>query len=340
MGSVILGTGAYVPERVLSNFDLENMVETSDEWITTRTGIKTRHIAGVGENTSNIAAKAAEDALRNAGLAAADLDLIIVATITCETGMPSCACLVQKELEASNAFAFDINAACSGFIYALDLADKYISNNPDMTVMVIGAETLSSRTNWQDRNTCVLFGDGAGACILTGGGAERGILGSKLFSDGSLWHLLSMESASSRNPNIGPGAITDKNADFAEFGYPRNGEGAYIKMAGREVFKHAVRAMEDSIGHVLRSENITSEELKLVIPHQANIRILKSLVDRLDVDSEKVFINVYKYGNTSAASIPLALNEANSEGRLQEGDLLLLCAFGGGFTWGAMLMRW
>lgn len=322
--AVILGTGSCLPERVLTNEELETMVDTSDEWITTRTGIKTRRIAGKGEETSRLAAVAAQNALAMAGLTPAEIDLIIVATMTCEKGMPSCACLVQKEIGAQNAFAFDINAACSGFLYGLDLAEKYIRNAPDMKVLVIGSENLSARTNWADRNTCVLFGDGAGACVLTGSDGGRGILGSGMYADGTLWELLHMDSAPSLNPDLS-NAVSD---------------GTFIRMVGKDVFRYAVRAMEDAIHKVLQNQKIAMEDISLIIPHQANIRILKSLADHLGVPLEKIYINLHKYGNTSAATVPIALDEAAREGRLKSDDLLLLCSFGGGFTWGAMVIRW
>ena len=321
---VILGTGSAVPERVLSNEDLEKMVDTSDEWITTRTGIKNRHIAGKGEETSRLAAVAAGRALAMAGLTAAGLDMIIVGTIAPDMGMPSCACLVQKELGAVNAFAFDINAACSGFIYALDIADKYVKADPGLKILVVGAETLSARVNWEDRNTCVLFGDGAGACVVTGTAEERGMLAGKLYSDGTLYRLLYMDSAPSMNKDL----------------VCKDNDGSYIKMAGRDVFKYAVRSMEGAISSVLEQEGVAVGDISLIIPHQANIRILKSLGERLGVADEKIYINLDKYGNTSAASIPIALDEANRQGCIRPGDLILLCAFGGGFTWGAALFRW
>ncbi len=322
--AVIIGTGSALPRRVLSNAELEEMVETTDEWITTRTGIKTRHIAGAGEETSLLASRAAANALAMAGLSAAEIDMIVVGTISCEKTMPSCACLVQKELGAVNAFAFDVNAACSGFLYSLDIADKYLRHNPSLKVLVIGAENLSARTNWQDRNTCVLFGDGAGACVVTGGGEGRGLLASQLYADGRLWELLHMDSARSLNPDLAGSAS----------------EGPFIRMSGRDVFRYAVRAMADAIGSVLRKEEVGIEEIALVVPHQANIRILKSLAEHLGLPFEKVYVNVHKYGNTSAATVPIALDEANREGRLRNGDLLLITTFGGGFTWGAALIRW
>lgn len=322
--AVIIGTGSCLPERILTNADLEKMVDTSDEWITTRTGIKTRHIARAGEETSKLASVAARRALDMAGVTPAEVDMIVVGTISCEKAMPSCACLVQKELEAVNAFAFDINAACSGFLYGLDLADKYIHHNPDMKILVIGAENLSARTNWQDRNTCVLFGDGAGACLMTGNDQGRGILASKLYADGRLWELLHMDSAPSLNPDL----------------CTLPSDGPFIKMVGKDVFRYAVRAMAEAITAVLAKEGLAMADIALVVPHQANIRILKSLADHLNVPLEKIYINVHKYGNTSAATVPIAMDEANREGRLQQGDLLLICTFGGGFTWGAALVRW
>jgi 3-oxoacyl-[acyl-carrier-protein] synthase-3 len=322
--ATVLGTGSCLPERKLTNFDLEKMVETSDEWITTRTGIHTRRISGPGEENYLLAASAARRALRNAEVKARDLDLVLVATITPHMIMPSCACFVQAEIGAGNAFAYDLNAACSGYVYGLDLADKYIASRPDMKILLIGSETLSARVNWQDRNTCVLFGDGAGACVLGGGSRGRGVLDAHLRSDGRLWNLLYMNSPKSRNP-----ALEQNNHDCC-----------YIQMTGRDVFKHAVKAMESSVLELLRRNNLTMDDVVLMIPHQANIRILHKLMERLGADAEKVYINVDKYGNTSAASIPIALDEAHRQGLIKRGDLLLFCSFGGGFTWGSMLMHW
>ena len=320
----VLGTGSCLPERELTNSDLEKIVETSNEWITTRTGIHTRRIAGKGEENHRLAIRAARKALVMSGVEAADIDLIIVATFTPHMMMPSCACFVQAEIGAFNAFAFDMNAACSGFLYALDMADKYICSNPDMKILVIGSETLSARVNWQDRNTCILFGDGAGACVVTGCGTDRGIVDSNLCSDGRLWNLLFMHSPESLNPEI----------------VQQDNDGCYIKMTGRDVFKHAVRAMEEAVVDILERNGITVDDLDLIIPHQANIRILNKLMERLGIPRKKVYINVNKYGNTSAASIPIALDEANRQSLINKGDLLLFCSFGGGFTWGSMLMRW
>jgi 3-oxoacyl-[acyl-carrier-protein] synthase-3 len=308
----------------MTNLELEGLVETSDEWISTRTGIKTRRIAGPGEETSKLAAGAAREALAMAGLTPEDIDIILVGTITCEMGMPSCACLVQKEIGAVNAFALDLNAACSGFLYGLDMADAYLRRTPSLRIMVIGAETMSSRVNWQDRDTCVLFGDGAGACLVTGAAAGSGIVASKMFSDGRLFELLSMGSARGMNS-----ALTNYH-----------NQGSFITMAGRDVFRYAVRAMAGAVEQVLAQAGLTASEVTLCIPHQANIRIISSLTERLGVPAEKIYVNIDKYGNTSAASIPIALDEANREGRLRTGDLLLCCAFGGGFTWGASIIRW
>lgn len=322
--AMILGTGSAVPEQILSNNDLAKIVDTSDEWITTRTGIKTRRKAGVGEETSRLAAAAGRRAVADAGLEIQDIGMILVATVTGDMIMPSCACLVQKHLGADKSFAFDVNAACSGFLYAFSIAEKYIRADPSLKIIVIGAETMSSRVDWQDRNTCVIFGDGAGAVVLGGGTDDRGLLAEKLYSDGELYELLYIENAQSMNTDL-------RNPDY---------DGSYVRMAGREVFKHAVRAMAQAVHAVLDKAQVSAAELTLVIPHQANIRIINKLRETLNLPPEKVYVNVDKYGNTSAASIPIALDEANREGRLQPGDYVLFCAFGGGFTWGAQLVRW
>lgn len=324
MGTVVLGTGSCLPQRILTNKELESIVETKEEWIRTRTGIEARRIGGEGEYTCHLAAKAARQALEAAGVSPEEIGLVVVGTISSHMLMPSSACFVQTEIGATNAFAYDLNAACSGFLYGLDLADKYIQADHSMKVLVIGAETLSTRLNWQDRNTCILFGDGAGAAVCGYSASERGVIGSNMFSDGSLWQLLYMHAPESLNPEL----------------LVANNTGAYIQMEGKEVFKHAVRAMEDAVCGLLQRENISIENVDLVIPHQANMRILNKLVDRLNVPLSKVFINVSKYGNTSAASIPIALDEANRGGLIAEGDTVLFCSFGGGFTWGATLVKW
>lgn len=324
MGTVVLGTGSCMPEKVLTNKELETFVDTSDDWIRSRTGIESRCMAGKGEQTYQLSAEAARNALRVSGVAPEELGMVVVGTISSHMLMPSTACFVQKEIGASNAFAYDLNAACSGFLYGMDLADKYIRSDNNMKVLVIGAETLTGRLNWQDRNTCILFGDGAGAAVFGHSESSRGVIGSHMLSDGGLWDLLYMHTAQATNPGL---MIED---------HP----GAHIVMEGREVFKHAVRAMEDSVRVLLKREGVDLESVNMVIPHQANIRIINKLIDRLEVPRSKVFINVYKYGNTSAASIPIALDEANSKGLIAEGDTVLFCSFGGGFTWGATLIKW
>jgi 3-oxoacyl-[acyl-carrier-protein] synthase-3 len=324
MGTVVLGTGSCLPEKILTNEELESIVDTSASWIQSRTGIEARRIGGKGEKTYQLATQAAKKALAAAGVTPEELGLIVVGTISSHMLMPSSACFVQKELGAKNAFAYDLNAACSGFLYGLDLADKYIQADHSMKVLVIGAETLSSRLNWEDRNTCILFGDGAGAAVFGHSDSDRGIIGSNMHSDGSLWELLCMHAPESFNPDL----IVEGNT------------GSYIQMEGREVFKHAVRAMEDAVCGLLEREKVSKDSLSLVIPHQANMRILNNLIDRLNIPQSKVFINVSKYGNTSAASIPIALDEANSSGLIAQGDTILFCSFGGGFTWGATLIKW
>lgn len=324
MGTVILGTGSCLPAKVVTNHDLEKIVDTSDEWIQSRTGIKTRRICGQDEQTYSLATEAARKALDAADVGVEEIGLIVVATITSHMLMPSSACLVQKELGAVNAFAYDINAACSGFLYALDLAHKYVQTDHGSKILIIGAENLSSRLNWQDRNTCILFGDGAGAAVVGYREQSAGYLGANLLADGSLWDLLYMYAPKSSNPDI------DESA------HP----GSHIVMEGREVFKYAVKAMEDAVRGVLKQKEIALADIKLVIPHQANMRILTKLSERLEIPIEKVFVNVSEYGNTSAASIPIALDEAVRAGRIQDGDLILLCSFGGGFTWGATLIKW
>ena len=313
-----------MPERTLSNADMERMVETTDEWISTRTGIRNRRIAGRGEQNYQLAAKAARRALAETGIAPEELGLIVVATVSPHMIMPSTACFVQAEIGAVNAFAYDINAACAGFAYGLDLASNYIQNRPGMKILVIGAETLSARINWEDRNTCVLFGDGAGAVVVAGANDGRGVFGSNLHTDGKLWNLLYMDSPESYNPDL-------RHEEW---------QGAFIRMNGSDIFKHAVRLMEDSVTSLLRQHDLAIDDIDLMIPHQANIRILNNLRERLGIPEERVFVNLSQYGNTSAASIPIALDEAHRQGRMTRGDIVLLCTFGGGLTWGSLLMRW
>ena len=324
MGTVVLGTGSCLPERILTNEELETIVDTSAEWIRSRTGIEQRRVSGRDEQTWQLAATAARRALDAAALDAAELDLVVVGTISSHMQMPSTACFVQNEIGAVNAFAYDLNAACSGFLYGLDLADKSVRADASQKVLVVGAEALSGRLNWQDRNTCILFGDGAGAAVFGHSEEDRGIVGCNFKSDGSLWKLLYMHGAESTNPEL---RLADN-------------PGPFICMEGREVFKYAVRAMEESVRGLLDRCRLTIADIDCVIPHQANIRIINNLVERLGIPQGKVFINVAKYGNTSAASIPIALDEANRQGVIARGDKVLFCTFGGGLTWGASLITW
>ncbi len=323
--SKIAGTGSCVPVKVLTNKDLESMIDTSDEWITTRTGIRQRHIAEPDENNSDLAAEAARRALSMAGVDAADVDLIIVGTLTPDMPMPSVACLVQKALGAWNAGAFDVSATCSGFLYSLSIADKFVKENPAMKILAIGSEVLSRRTNWQDRTTCVLFADGAGAALVTGSDDQSGLISTCLHADGKVWDLLTIR---------GLGTAYPVDQDLLSKGWQ------YIEMKGRDVFKHAVKALESVANECMERAGWNNDDLDLLIAHQANIRILDFLRERLNLPSEKVFINIDKYGNTSAASIPIALDEANRGGRLKKGDNILLISFGGGFTWAGVTMRW
>lgn len=321
----IIGTGSYAPEKVLSNFDLEKFVDTTDEWISSRTGIRERHKAADGEYTSDLAAKAAEQALSMAGVSAEEIDLIIVATITGDYPWPATACVVQDKIKAVNAVAFDISAACSGFIFALATANSYISTGLAKRALVIGAEIFTRVVDWDDRNTCVLFGDGAGAVVVDGHDGETGILSSHMHSDGSYVDLLYQPGFGSVHPASDAGLVERL---------------PFLKMQGSEVFKVAVRSLSDVALEALEANQMTVEDVDLFIPHQANQRILDACAKRIGFTPDQVFCNVERYGNTSAASIPLALDEANRSGRIKPGDLVLLDAFGGGFTWGAILLRW
>ena len=324
--TVILGTGAAVPKKVLTNQDLESIVDTSDEWIATRTGIKSRYIAEDGESTSTLATEAARRALEMAGVKGEEVDMIVVGTTSPDMIMPNTGALVQKNLGASNAFAFDVYAACSGFIYALTIADKFVKENPGKKILAIGSELLSSITDWQDRNTCVLFGDAAGAVVVSGASdGERGILSTHLHSDGCLWELLYIP---------GGGCVYPPSAEMAEK------RDYCIRMHGNEVYKHAVRSLTEVAQEALAANQLDPEDVDLFIPHQANIRIMNKVAERLKIPPDRVYINIERYGNTSSASIPVALDEANRAGRIKRGDLVLLDAFGGGFTWGAVMIRW
>ena len=324
MKSCIAGIGSYVPARVLTNADLERMVATSDEWIRERTGIRERRIAATGEACSDLAVQAGKRALTAAGLAATDLDMILVATCTGDYPLPATACLVQYQLGATKAAACDLSAACCGFVYALSVADAYIKTGM-RHVLVIGSEVMSAITDWTDRNTCVLFGDGAGAAVVSASDGERGILSTHLRSDGALCELIMVPGGGSRTPPSEK--VIDERLQ-------------YIKMKGNETFKVAVRSLEEIARSTLAANHLRVEDIDLYVPHQANIRILKAVMERLSLPIEKVMLNVDRYGNTSAASIPIALDEAVREGRIKDGSLVLLGAFGAGLTWASAVIRW
>jgi len=321
----ITGVGSYVPERILSNADLEKMVETSDEWITTRTGIKERRVAADGQFTSDLATEAAKRAMAKADVTGEQIELIIVATITPDMPFPSTACLVQHKIGARRAAAFDIEAACSGFIYALEIAQQFIMSRTYDTVLVIGAEKLSSIVDWKDRNTCVLFGDGAGAAVLQNRPQAHGLLTAVMGADGEKADLLFMPGGGSRCP-----ATMDSVAARQH----------YLRMEGKETFKNAVQAMLTAANEALKRCEIDITRIKCVIPHQANRRIIDAVGERLGATPEQIFINLHKYGNTSAASVAIALDEAVQSHRVQRGDLILLIVFGAGLTWGAAVIEW
>jgi 3-oxoacyl-[acyl-carrier-protein] synthase III len=321
----IIGTGSYTPERVLTNQDLERIVDTSDEWIVSRTGIKERRISDPATPSSFLATEAAKRALDAAGLTGQDLDQIIVGTVTGDRTFPSTACILQDRLGAERAHAFDISAACAGFVYALSVGKSSIESGMARTVLAVGVESLSKIVNWTDRNTCVLFGDAAGAVVLRSTGEPGGILATRLHSDGSLVHLLEMPAGGTLMP---PSHETvDRRLHT-------------IHMSGNDVFKHAVRAMESVAVEALEAAGRKPEDLALLIPHQANYRIIDATARRLGLPMEKVFVNLDKYGNTSSASIPLALDEARRAGRIRKGDLVEMVTFGGGFTWAAAVVEW
>ncbi|HDT11629.1 MAG TPA: ketoacyl-ACP synthase III [bacterium] len=324
-GAAIIGTGSFVPEKIMTNFDLEKMVDTSDEWIQTRTGISERHIADDKTATSDLATKAALLAMEDAGISPEDIDLILVATVTSDMAFPSTACVVQKNLQAVNAAAYDLGAGCSGFIYGLATANSFIASGIYKNILVIGAETLSKIINWEDRNTCVLFGDGAGAAIVSRCDQGDGILSVKIGSNGNHEKLITQPAGGSRIP---------VNCDVLEKKLNT------IHMEGSEVFKLAIRTMASVSEQALDSAGLTVDDMRLVIPHQANKRIIDGIFNRLHVPKEKSHNNLDKYGNTSAASIPLALDEAARKGVLKKGDNILLVAFGSGLTWGATAIKW
>jgi 3-oxoacyl-[acyl-carrier-protein] synthase III len=322
----ITGTGSALPEKILTNLDLERMVETSDEWITSRTGIKQRRIAAEGEFTSTFAAEASRRALAMAGVKAEELDLIVLGTVTPDFPFPATSCIVQHEIGAVNAAAFDISAACSGFVYGLSIADKYIRTGTAKKVLVIGAEVLSRIVDWTDRNTCILFGDGAGAAVVEAVDGDAGLLSTHIFSNGSFWNTLYQPGCGNRNPATSERTIAERLF--------------FIRMEGNDVFKHAVRGMEEAACTALTANGLSLSDISLFIPHQANRRIINAIAKRLGLAEDKMFVNLHNYGNTSSASIPISLDEANRAGRMKTGDIVLLDAFGGGFTYGSALMRW
>ncbi|MBF0456766.1 MAG: ketoacyl-ACP synthase III [Nitrospirae bacterium] len=325
MRARILSTGSYVPSRRLTNAELEKMVDTSDKWIMERTGIKERRIAAEGENTSDLAYEASKTALDRAGISADSLDLIIVATITGDMPIPATACFLQHRLNAPNAAAFDINAACSGFLFGLSATNAYIKSGMYKRILLVGAEALSRFTDWEDRNTCVLFGDGAGAAILEATDGPSGVMSVDIHSDGTYWELLNLPGGGSKHP---PSKEAEANRMY------------YIKMKGNETFKIAVRTLEKLVLDALQKNNLDASDIALLIPHQANLRIISATASRLGIGMERVMVNLDRCGNTSAASIPIALDEAASTGRIKEDDYILLEAFGGGLTWASAVIRW
>lgn len=322
----IRGLGFYVPERILTNAELERMVETSDEWITSRTGIKERRVAAPGEATSDLACHAAKAALADAGMDADELTHILLYTLTPDFYCPPAACLLEEKLGIRGKFAQDLNAACSGFVFGLETARSVLALHPEAKVLLCAAEVLTSRTNWADRRTCVLFGDGAGAAILTGepGPASGRIVDARLYSDGSLGQLLTVKGGGSGYP-MKLGDTVDENF--------------FVQMAGQEVFKNAVRNMCASCDELLAAVGVTSGEIDLLIPHQANLRIIDAVAKKLGLPAEKVMVTIDRYGNSSASSVGIALAEARMTGRIKPGFKVLLAVFGGGFTWGATLLQ-
>jgi 3-oxoacyl-[acyl-carrier-protein] synthase-3 len=321
----ITGTGSFAPRKVITNHDLEKLIDTSDDWITERTGIKERRIAEKGQTTSDLAYEASRKALKAAGLAAQDIDLILVATMTPDTILPSMGCVLQEKLGARKAAAFDISAACSGFIYGMSIADAFIRSEMYKNVLLVGAEVLSRFTDWEDRGTCILFGDGAGAAVIQRHAGKRGILSTHLHSDGSLGDLIHVPAGGASHP-----ASHDTIRKRMHF----------IKMKGNETFKAAVRSLEDVVQEALEHNKVKPEDIDYLVPHQANLRIIQAMAQRLNMPMEKVVLTLPKYGNTSAASIPMALDEAVRDGRIRENHLLLFEAFGGGLTWASALVRW
>ena len=325
MKSLITQTAKYLPEKVLTNFDLEKMVDTTDEWIQSRTGIKERRLVKKGEATSDMAANIANHLLKKSGKSPEDIDVIIIATCTPDMLVVSTAALVQEKIGAKNAWGFDLSGACTGFIYALETGSKLVESNQYKNVMVIGVDTMSSIINYSDRNTCVIFGDGGGGILLEPTNEEIGVLDSLLYLDGSGSNYLNVPAGGSLNPASED--TVSKNQHF-------------VFQDGKKVFKFAVKKMADVSSEILKKNGYTGEDLKLFIPHQANKRIIDASRERCNLSEEQVMINIQNYGNTTAGTIPIALDEAVYEERIEKGDLVLLAAFGGGFTWGSMLIRW
>jgi len=321
----IIGTGSYVPEKILNNEDLSRMVDTSDEWITTRTGIKQRRIAAKDENTSDMATRAALNAIEQAKISPKEINLILVATATPDMLFPATACFVQKKIGATNAACLDVSAACAGFLFAVEIAQQFITSHTYDTVLVIGADKLTSITNWTDRNTCVLFGDGAGAAILRHRGGSHGVISTHIGSDGQYSDILFMPGGGSRCP------ITRDNVDLNL---------ATIHMTGKEVYKQAVTAMLSAAKKALEQAGLSIHDIACVIPHQANLRIIEAIADRLGIPLEKFYVNLDRYGNTSAAAVAIALDEANRSGRIKAGDHILMVDFGGGLTWAGTVIEW
>ena len=320
----IIGTGVYLPEKTVTNRDLEKIVDTTDEWIYSRTGMHERRIARADQATSDLASEAAKAALADAGIGAEEVDLLIVATLSPDMFFPSTACFVQAKIGAKNAYCYDLGAACSGSLYALETAKNQIACGAVNTALIIGAEKMSTFIDWKDRNTCVLFGDGSGAMVLRATGAKHGNMKGVFGSDGTLAHQLWTPGGGSRNPMTHE--MLDQNLQ-------------YLKMEGREVYKHAVMQMTHSSIDALEKNGLSADDVKLFVPHQANARIINAIGSRLDVQ-DRMFLNVEKYANTSAAALPIAIDEAAKSGRIAKGELMLLVAFGGGFTWGANIVEW
>ncbi|MBN1973444.1 MAG: ketoacyl-ACP synthase III [Sedimentisphaerales bacterium] len=323
--AVIAGHGSYIPEKILTNEELAEMVDTSDEWITTRTGIKKRHITNENESTAFLATEAAKKAIECANLNAQDIEIIIVATITPEMVFPSTASFVQLALKAEKAWCFDLAAACSGFVYGLSIAQQFIQSGRFKNALVIGAETLTKITDWKDRSSCILFGDGAGAVVLKRSeDGKRGIIYSTMHADGNSWEALNCQAYGSRYPS-------SKKLD--------DPQKIYMQIKGREVYQQAIRRIVETVNHCLDHCGLTIDDIKMLISHQMNARIIESAVKRLNLPDEKVFLNINEYGNTSAASVPIALDECARQGKIKRGDLIILVAFGAGLTWGANIIE-